>query len=76
MKKKTTLKIEKVGRRGSGMNVGKDSVGSKSTTAHTNEEDFQYPDSDGEEILRAAAPRTVFNIQNETGTRGAKPESN
>jgi hypothetical protein len=40
MKKKTTLKIEKVGRRGSGMNIGKDSVGSKSTTAHTNEEDF------------------------------------
>lgn len=43
MKKKTTLKIEKIGsnmRRGSGMNVGKDSLGSKSTTAHTNE---NYP---------------------------------
>jgi hypothetical protein len=43
MKKKTTLKIEKVGgnlRRGSGMHVGKDSLNSKSTTAHTNE---NYP---------------------------------
>lgn len=62
------------------MNVGKDSLVSKSTTAHTNEnyhEEFKNSDSDGEDQnLSAAAPRTVFNIQNETGQREAKSDSN
>ena len=85
MKKKTSLKIENKGpyiKRGSGMNVvvAKDSIiSNKSTTAHTNyqqQEEFPCPDSDTEEHLCAAAPRTLFNINNETGRRGAKPESN
>jgi hypothetical protein len=62
------------------MNVNKDSlISNKSTTAHTNyqgQEEFPNPDSDGDEHLCAAAPRTIFNINNETGKRGAKPESN
>ena len=58
------------------MNVG---AASSKSTAHTTDnyapqEDFQA-DSDTE-VLPPAAPRTVFNIQNETGKRGAKPESN
>jgi len=49
---KRTVKIEKVSRKGSGMNAG---GSSKSTTANTNEnypnqEDFQNPDSDNEVI--------------------------
>lgn len=80
-RKTTTLKIEKVGRRGSGMNVGAASQNSKSTTANTNEnvppmEEFQNSDDEQPEHLYPAAPRTNFNIQNETGQRGAKPESN
>ena len=33
-------------------------------------------DSDDDDLIEDSAPRAAFNIENETGARGAKPESN
>lgn len=33
-------------------------------------------DSDDDDLIEDSAPRAAFNIDNETGARGAKPESN
>ena len=69
MKKKTHLKLEKIGtyvhKKSSGMNVGKESLNSKSTTDQTNEnqDDLQ----ENSECFEDPLQRRIFNIQNETG---------
>ena len=64
------------------MNVGNASQNSKATTANTNEgrrsdEELVDPGSDDDDIdVNAVFPQKQFVLSEETGEKGAKPESN
>ena len=75
------IQKNKVGKKPSSLNNGEQRESSKSTSANTNGDrihsgELQASDDEESEQDQIHSPAAPFHIENETGQRGAKPESN